>query len=200
MAASLPGGAPNEFQRMQMERQIEQIRNEMEECKTSFAMFQTVLDDPKSVIETMQFYRLTATWLIWVATQGKDASGEVCWAARCLPWVNPEARSNRRYPPRPLPSFALLPEYLFEDMVDFLYAYRFVQGNPATRHTLDGEHLDEFMSLFVLLLGNSEYVKNPYLRAKFVEILMTWLPGDPDDPDGMNRGRKGLESSDGGFV
>ena len=192
MAASLPGGAPNEFQRMQMERQIEQIRNEMEECKTSFAMFQTVLDDPKSVIETMQFYRLAATWLIWVVTQGKDASGGSVLGREVLAMGESAGAVKSPLSSPPPPSFALLPEYLFEDMVDFLlYAYRFVQGNPATRHALDGERLDEFMSLFVLLLGNSEYVKNPYLRAKFVEILMTWLPGDPDDPDGMNRGGRG---------
>ena len=31
------------------------------------------------------------------------------------------------------------------------------------------------------MLGSPQYVKNPYLRAKFVEILRGWLPGDPAD-------------------
>jgi ubiquitin conjugation factor E4 B len=70
-----------------------------------------------------------------------------------------------------------------EDMADFLvYVCRFAQHGH--NRPLDNERLDELMSLFVLLLGSPEYVKNPYLRAKFVEVLQFWLPGDPEDPKG----------------
>ena len=31
-----------------------------------------------------------------------------------------------------------------------------------------------------------DYVKNPYLRAKFVEVLLHWLPGDPEEPRRWN--------------
>ena len=186
-AASIPGG-PSQFQVQQFDRRVEEMKAELAECKESFACFDTVLQDPKAVGEAMQFYRLVATWLIWVATGGKDATGGSQLAAEAAAGAaagdGAEAGGDQGLLPVPCtPQFALLPEHLLEDMADFLlYVCRFAQHGH--NRPLDNERLDELMSLFILLLGSPEYVKNPYLRAKFVEVLRHWLPGDPENPNG----------------
>lgn len=35
---------------------------------------------------------------------------------------------------------------------------------------------DEFMSFIVMFMGSPVHVKNPYLRAKMVEVLNAWMP------------------------
>jgi hypothetical protein len=35
---------------------------------------------------------------------------------------------------------------------------------------------DEFMSFIVMFMGSPLHVKNPYLRAKMVEVLNAWMP------------------------
>ena len=72
--ASLPGG-PNAFQRAQFDRRVEELRAELEECKENYACFDAALQDMGALRDITQFYRLAAAWLIWVATEGKDASG-----------------------------------------------------------------------------------------------------------------------------
>lgn len=68
--------------------------------------------------------------------------------------------------------FALIPEFMVEDMAELLlYVSRFSIGLLGT------EPLDEICDFVVVFIGSPLYVKNPYLRAKFVEILHLWLPG-----------------------
>jgi hypothetical protein len=35
---------------------------------------------------------------------------------------------------------------------------------------------DEFMNFIVMLMDNALDVKNPYLRAKMLEVLNAWMP------------------------
>lgn len=35
---------------------------------------------------------------------------------------------------------------------------------------------DDFMSFIVMFMGSPRHVRNPYLRAKMVEVLTAWLP------------------------
>ena len=183
--ASLPGG-PNAFQRAQFDRRVEELRAELEECKENYACFDAALQDMGALREITQFYRLAAAWLIWVATEGKDASGgsDLARAAAAAAAAG-EPAGGELLPPTPSKSWALLPEHIVDDIAEFLlYVCRFVTRNPhhAARDFFGSERLDELASLFVLLLGSPAYVKNPYLRAKFVEVLRNWLPGDPSDP------------------
>ena len=188
-AASLPGGAPNAFQSAQFDRHIGQLTNELARCKERYACFDSVLQDPRAIGEAMTFYRLVATWLIWVATDGRDAAGGATLAREVAGKTGGGGGGGGGggLLPTPCPPrFALLPEHILEDCADFLlYLCRFcAQSGGPNRDVFNHERLDELMSLFVLLFGSPEYVKNPYLRAKFVEVLRHWLPGDPAEPRG----------------
>ncbi|XP_078436752.1 U-box domain-containing protein [Wolffia australiana] len=72
-------------------------------------------------------------------------------------------------PPQCPMSFASMPEHLVEDAMDILI---FTSRIPKT---LDGFILEEFLN-FIIMFMASPYVKNPYLKAKMVEILNSWMP------------------------
>ena len=199
-AASIPGG-PSQFQMQQFERRISEMKNELEQAKQNYAMFDATLLDPVVLGETCRFYRLVAVWLRWVAEgQGAGVQGanSVKRDATAMDATDMDTGNTGSIPSSTTPlitggsllqtpvpkAFASLPEHLLDDLCEFLlYVQRFARRGPG-RATIDGELsvcLDDFVNLFVLLLGSPTYVKNPYLRAKSVEILRGWLPGDPTD-------------------
>ena len=199
-AASIPGG-PSQFQMQQFERRISEMKNELEQAKQNYAMFDATLLDPVVLGETCRFYRLVAVWLRWVSEgQGAGVQGanSVKRDATAMDATDMDTGNTGSIPSSTTPlitggsllqtpvpkAFASLPEHLLDDLCEFLlYVQRFARRGPG-RATIDAELsvcLDDFVNLFVLLLGSPTYVKNPYLRAKSVEILRGWLPGDPTD-------------------
>lgn len=75
----------------------------------------------------------------------------------------------------PLPSecpmeFACMPEHFVEDVMDLLI---FASRIPKA---LDGFFLDEFMNFIIMFMASPSYIRNPYLRAKMVEVLNCWMP------------------------
>ncbi|CAH9092541.1 unnamed protein product [Cuscuta epithymum] len=75
----------------------------------------------------------------------------------------------------PLPSscpmeFASLPEHFVEDAMELLI---FSSRIPRA---LDGVLLDDFMNFIIMFMGSPQYIRNPYLRAKMVEVLNCWMP------------------------
>ena len=181
-AASIPGG-PSQFQMSQFERRVAETKAELERAKSNYAMFEATLLDPETLGEAARFYRLVAAWLRWVA-EGRGSGGDGA-KKESESVVQNGGGAHGSLLPHPAPvSFAALPEHLVDDLAEFLlYVQRFARRG-ASKSAVDAElsHcLDDFVNLFVLLLGSPQYVKNPYLRAKFVEILRGWLPGDPAD-------------------
>ncbi|KAI3791661.1 hypothetical protein L2E82_05521 [Cichorium intybus] len=41
---------------------------------------------------------------------------------------------------------------------------------------LDGVKLDDFMNFIIMFMASPEYIRNPYLRAKMVEVFNCWMP------------------------
>jgi ubiquitin conjugation factor E4 B len=75
----------------------------------------------------------------------------------------------------PLPStcpmeFACMPEHFVEDAMELLI---FSSRIPKA---LDGVMLDDFMNFIIMFMGSPQYIRNPYLRAKMVEVLNCWMP------------------------
>ena len=180
-AASIPGG-PSQFQMAQFERRVGEMKAELDKAKSNYAMFEATLLDPETLGEAARFYRLVAAWLRWVA-EGRES--DVKSAKNRESVVSNGGGAFESLLPNPAPvSFAALPEHLVDDLAEFLlYVQRFARRG-LSKAAVDAELsvcLDDFVNLFVLLLGSPQYVKNPYLRAKFVEILRGWLPGDPTD-------------------
>ena len=180
-AASIPGG-PSQFQMAQFERRVGEMKAELDKAKSNYAMFEATLLDPETLGEAARFYRLVAAWLRWVA-EGRVSDVKSAQERESV--VSNGGGAFESLLPNPVPvSFAALPEHLVDDLAEFLlYVQRFARRG-LSKAAVDAElsHcLDDFVNLFVLLLGSPQYVKNPYLRAKFVEILRGWLPGDPTD-------------------
>ncbi|XP_076895729.1 putative ubiquitin conjugation factor E4 [Bidens hawaiensis] len=70
--------------------------------------------------------------------------------------------------------FACMPEHFVEDAMELLI---FASRIP---HALDGVKLDDFMNFIIMFMASPEYIRNPYLRAKMVEVLNCWMPRRSD--------------------
>ncbi|KAK8933685.1 putative ubiquitin conjugation factor E4 [Platanthera zijinensis] len=75
----------------------------------------------------------------------------------------------------PLPAvcpmeFACMPEHFIEDAMDLLIL------TSRIPRALDGFLLDEFLNFIIMFMASPSYIKNPYLRAKMVEVLNCWMP------------------------
>ncbi|PIA30355.1 hypothetical protein AQUCO_05600056v1 [Aquilegia coerulea] len=75
----------------------------------------------------------------------------------------------------PLPSscpmlFACMPEQFVEDGMELLV---FASKIPRA---FDGFLLDDFMNFIIMFMASPEFIRNPYLRAKMVEVLKCWMP------------------------
>eukprot|EP01133_Synstelium_polycarpum_P017689 gene17689-21093_t len=67
--------------------------------------------------------------------------------------------------------FAALPEFCIEDVVDF-----FVTITQSYPQALDQLPLENLMNFFITVLATPENIKNPYLKAKIIEILAQFIP------------------------
>ncbi|ORX34333.1 hypothetical protein BCR36DRAFT_588563 [Piromyces finnis] len=120
------------------------------------------------LVDVFKFYNLVMTWIIklilnksgmvasttninWAQLSRGDISGNI--DLRKLPDEAPDA-------------FKALPEWIIDDICEFLV---FVCRNKATIFEVVSR--DELMTFIMVLMNNSNYIKNPYLKAKFAEIL-----------------------------
>lgn len=133
-------------------------------CKN---LFDAAMLDAELLGLAMSFYALMARWLLRMAT-GRDAA-EVAQLALPLPL------------PPPM-EFAALPEHFGEDLCEFLLLLNNWKPEVLERAT-DSMHC--VLNLMVTLLasspGTSGYVRNPYLRAKFVAVIHSLLPKDEEE-------------------
>ncbi|KAJ1296657.1 hypothetical protein BS78_01G319200 [Paspalum vaginatum] len=75
----------------------------------------------------------------------------------------------------PLPSqcpkeFSCIPEHFLDDAMDLLVL------TSRIPKALETFALDDFLSFIIMFMGSTSYIKNPYLRAKMVEVLNCWMP------------------------
>ena len=125
-------------------------------CKN---LFDAALLDPELLGLAMSFYGLMARWLTRMAT-GHEAAAV---ATVALPLPKP--------PPMEL---AALPEHFAEDLCEFLLLVQ--EYKPEVfEQTAEGE-IQCILSLMTVLLASPGYVRNPYLRCKFVAVIHSLLP------------------------
>jgi hypothetical protein len=113
---------------------------------------------------SMSFYGLMARFLTRMATgHGAD---EIATVALPLPV------------PPPM-EFAALPEHFAEDLCEFLLLVQ--EFKPEMLEQTAESEIQCVLSLMVALLASPGYVRNPYLRCKFVAVIHSLLPESEEE-------------------
>lgn len=79
--------------------------------------------------------------------------------------------------PKALESFALVSGHCNFAMLHFLPDLNYMVAFYFCPNCLFffGEQ-DDFLNFIIMFMSSSSYIKNPYLRAKMVEVLNCWTP------------------------
>ncbi|KAL8172346.1 hypothetical protein V2J09_024150 [Rumex salicifolius] len=132
----------------QLELDISRLEKEIEVYSQEKLCYEAqILRDGGFIQQALSFYRLMVVWLV----------GLVGGFKMPLPSAAPA-------------EFACMPEHFVEDAMELLI---FASRIPKA---LDGVILDEFMNFIIMFMASPEYIRNPYLRAKMVEVLNCWMP------------------------
>ncbi|XP_077223669.1 putative ubiquitin conjugation factor E4 isoform X1 [Tasmannia lanceolata] len=138
----------------QLEQDIARLEKKIELYTQEKLCYEAqILRDGALVQHALSFYRLMVVWLVSLVGGFK----------------------------MPLPSecpmeFACMPEHFVEDAMELLL---FASRIPKA---LDVFLLDDFLNFMIMFMASPSYVRNPYLRAKMVEVLNCWMPHKSASP------------------
>lgn len=139
-----------------LEEQLRRFNDVLDKAMSLKYAIEGVLFDKLMQAKSLLFMRVVTVWLLRVATGSDYVPGTIITLP--LPATPPEA-------------FGFLPEYVLEDIVgNFNFLFRNI---PDVMISAVG---DELIALCITFLTNSEYIKNPYLKARLVTLLFngTW--------------------------
>ncbi|XP_057971394.1 probable ubiquitin conjugation factor E4 [Malania oleifera] len=131
----------------QLDLDIARLEKEIESYSQEKLCYEAqILRDGTLIQHALSFYRLMVVWLVGLVGGFK----------------------------MPLPStcpveFACMPEHFVEDAMELLI---FASRIPKA---LDGILLDDFMNFIIMFMASPKFIRNPYLRAKMVEVLNCWM-------------------------
>ncbi|KAG5535158.1 hypothetical protein RHGRI_023066 [Rhododendron griersonianum] len=132
----------------QLELDIARLEKEIELYSQEKLCYEAqILRDGELLQRALSFYRLLVVWLVGLVGGFKMPLPSTC----------------------PM-EFACMPEHLVEDAMELLI---FASRIPKA---LDGVVLDDFMNFIIMFMGSPDFIRNPYLRAKMVEVLNCWMP------------------------
>ncbi|KGN59533.1 probable ubiquitin conjugation factor E4 [Cucumis sativus] len=132
----------------QLEMDIARLEKEIELYSQEKLCYEAqILRDGTLIQQALTFYRLMVIWLVGLVGGFKMPLPSAC----------------------PM-EFASMPEHFVEDAMELLI---FASRIPKA---LDGINLDDFMNFIIMFMASPEYIRNPYLRAKMVEVLNCWIP------------------------
>lgn len=132
----------------QLGQDIARLQKEIESNNQEKLCYEAqILRDGGILQQALSYYRLMVVWLV----------GLVGGFKMPLPPTCPK-------------EFASMPEHFVEDTMELLI---FSSRIPRA---LDGIMLDDFMNFIIMFMASPEYIRNPYLRAKMVEVLNCWMP------------------------
>ncbi|KAJ7288279.1 ubiquitin conjugation factor E4 [Mycena rebaudengoi] len=139
------------------EAAINTVKNEMGKIRMQQLAFEAQLLDPELVFRSIGFTNFLSTWLI------------------------------RQYVPLwlPLPTevpmaFRVLPEYILEDIVDYLH---FVVQSSPDKFELSGK--TELLIFVLTFLNSTWYIKNPFLKSKINDVLFFSIWGYGRERNGL---------------
>ncbi|KAI0661957.1 ubiquitin conjugation factor E4 [Cubamyces menziesii] len=120
--------------------------------------YEVQLGEPELVFRTISFVNFVSTWLIR--------------------FVDPRKKHPNPTIELPLPkevpvSFRILPEYLIEDVIEY---HIYILRQVLFPNSLELSGKNEMLLWCLTFLSSTWYIKNPFLKAKIVEVLFmgTW--------------------------
>lgn len=132
----------------QLERDISHLEKELESYSQERLCYEAqILRDASLIQNSLSFSRLMVVWLVGLVGGFK------------MPLPSPCPKE-----------FACMPEHFVDDVMELLI---FASRIPKA---LDGIMLDDFMNFIIMFMASPEYIRNPYLRSKMVEVLNCWMP------------------------
>ncbi|KAG8384649.1 hypothetical protein BUALT_Bualt04G0139900 [Buddleja alternifolia] len=132
----------------QLQQDISRLEKEIELYSQEKLCYEAqILRDGGILQRALSYYRLMIVWLVGLVGGFKMPLPQTC--------------------PK---EFASMPEHFVEDTMELLI---FASRIPRA---LDGVMLDDFMNFIIMFMASPEYIRNPYLRAKMVEVLNCWMP------------------------
>ncbi|KAG0460236.1 hypothetical protein HPP92_023364 [Vanilla planifolia] len=132
----------------QLENDIRRLEKAVEMLsQEKFCYEAQILRDGELLQRALSYYRLVIIWLVSLV-----------------------GGFNMPLPLECPMEFACLPEHFIEDAMDMLIC------TSRIPRALDGFLLDDFLNFIIMFMASPSYLKNPYLRAKMVEVLNCWLP------------------------
>ncbi|KAG0749651.1 hypothetical protein G6F57_002879 [Rhizopus arrhizus] len=129
------------------------MKAKLEQMSAYRLAYETMLLDPTFLSEVIRFYDLVMAWMIRLV----DPKHKHPWEPVQLPL------------PEQIPeNFSMLPEWIIEDVVEL---YIFVGKYGYETQVMHQCPHDQLVAFIITFLKNTKYVKNPYLKAKLVEVL-----------------------------
>ncbi|KAF3936421.1 hypothetical protein ABW19_dt0203624 [Dactylella cylindrospora] len=154
----------NSPQLAQLDNSLKMLKERLQKGYSYQAAIEGLLSDDNSQLQALSFMNYLTVWLLRLISENMDY---------------PQKGLTLPLPESPPPEFSNLPEYMIEDAAAvFLHV---VRSNPSK---VTNQQSEAVMTLAITLLRMSNYVKNPYLKAKLVEALYVGvLPVRPGSGD-----------------
>ena len=143
----------NPIRRTQAERELTRYKAIQEHLERERLCMEAILCDDFLLTQINTFYQLVLVWMTRLMYLQVSDSFQV-------PLPGPVH-----------PSFAAVPEYFLEDLVDVL-----IHTGHQAPQVFQSVRLQETVIFFMAMMGSPHYVTNPYLRGKLVEVLHACLP------------------------
>ncbi|KAJ7600622.1 ubiquitin elongating factor core-domain-containing protein [Mycena floridula] len=134
-----------------VEASIRNVKNEMDKVRSAQFAYEAQLLDPELVFQCIGFTSFLSAWLIRQADPKK---------------AHPNPNVALPLPEEVPMSFRALPEYIVEDIVDYLH---FAVNNSPDKFELSGKN--ELLIFTLTFLTSTWYIKNPFLKSKINDVL-----------------------------
>lgn len=130
---------------------LERWRSQIDRMQKSRLCIEAMLMDPPFLSQCLQFYSAVSRFLLSI--------------------IMPSSHSLLPLPDEPPMTFAALPEYYLEDIVELVLFV--IQTYPPA---LNEPTADDIWTLFIVMICSAHYVTNRYLIAKLIEVLFVVNP------------------------
>ncbi|ESK87147.1 ubiquitin fusion degradation protein [Moniliophthora roreri MCA 2997] len=151
--------------RARTEATINAVKLEKNKIQAMQMAYEAQLQDPELVYRSIGFTNFLSTWLIRQVDPKK---------------THPNPPAVLPLPQEVPMSFRVLPEYILEDIVDYLH---FATQTSPDKFELAGKN--EVLMFVLTFLTSTWYIKNPFLKSKINDILFMCIWGYGRERNGI---------------